>query len=180
MNKNTNNGFGLADAIVSLSLLAGIITYGVYFSSMRLNTVRSSNLIRSINKEIERDIERLKLDLWSYYYDKETGSYIIPQGQCDSFLGLITFMPSWSLDSNSIGDPIQSWRPGPERGKIFTGKNVLISREIILDVTLGPFDLSTNYAVATVNYRAQWGEKNEHWLSIDLAPEAHSWCEQNI
>ena len=51
------NGFGLVDGIISLSLLAGIITYGVYFSTLRLGTVHYSNLIRSINKEIERDIE---------------------------------------------------------------------------------------------------------------------------
>ena len=59
------NGFGMVDSILSISLLAGVITYGIYFSSLRLGTVHSSNLIRSINKEIERDIERLKLDLWS-------------------------------------------------------------------------------------------------------------------
>ena len=49
-------GFGLVDAILSITLLSGIITYGVYFSSLRLGTVHSSNLIRSVNKEIERDI----------------------------------------------------------------------------------------------------------------------------
>ena len=70
-----NNGFGLVDAILSLTLLAGIITYGVYFSSLRLSTVHSSNLIRSVNKEIERDIERLKLDLWSLFYNKDEGKY---------------------------------------------------------------------------------------------------------
>ena len=31
------NGFGLVDSILSLTLLAGIITYGVYFSSLRLS-----------------------------------------------------------------------------------------------------------------------------------------------
>ena len=67
--KYVKNGFGLVDSILSLSLLAGVITYGVYFSSLRLSTVHSSNLIRSINKEIERDIERLKLDLWTMSYD---------------------------------------------------------------------------------------------------------------
>ena len=68
--KSNNNGFGLVDSILSLTLLAGIITYGVYFSSLRLSMVHSSNLIRSVNKEIERDIERLKLDLWSLFYNK--------------------------------------------------------------------------------------------------------------
>ena len=64
-NRFNSNGFGLVDAILSLSLLAGIITYGVYFSSLRLSTVHSSNLIRSVNKEIERDIERLKIFLFA-------------------------------------------------------------------------------------------------------------------
>ena len=39
INSREDNGFGIADAILSLTLLAGIITYGVYFSSVRLNTV---------------------------------------------------------------------------------------------------------------------------------------------
>ena len=73
--KSYINGFGLVDSILSLSLLAGIITYGVYFSSLRLSTVHSSNLIRSVNKEIERDIERLKLDLWGLLYNKTEGIY---------------------------------------------------------------------------------------------------------
>ena len=30
------NGFGLVDAIVGLTLLFGVITYGIYFSSVRL------------------------------------------------------------------------------------------------------------------------------------------------
>ena len=74
-NRFYNYGFGLVDAILSLTLLAGIITYGVYFSSLRLSTVYSSNLIRSVNKEIERDIERLKLDLWSLFYNENEGKY---------------------------------------------------------------------------------------------------------
>ena len=40
------NGFGLVDGIISLSLLAGIITYGVYFSTLRLGTIHYSNLIQ--------------------------------------------------------------------------------------------------------------------------------------
>ena len=31
-----DDGFGLVDAILSLTLLAGIITYGFYFSSLRI------------------------------------------------------------------------------------------------------------------------------------------------
>ena len=75
INIQANCGFGLVDAIVSMTLLVGVITYGIYFASIRLNTVYDSNLTRSINKEIERDIERLKADLWSIYFDEKKGEY---------------------------------------------------------------------------------------------------------
>ena len=73
---NKDSGFGLVDAIVSMSLLIGVITYGIYFSAARLNTVYNSNLTRSINKEIERDIERLKSDFWSMGFDKYDSQYL--------------------------------------------------------------------------------------------------------
>ena len=80
--KMKSNGFGLVDGILSISLLAGVITYGIYFSSLRLGTVHSSNLIRSVNKEIERDIERLKLDLWSVFYNQNEGKYELTDFEC--------------------------------------------------------------------------------------------------
>ena len=113
--KPHNNGFGLVDAILSLTLLAGIITYGVYFSSLRLSTVHSSNLIRSINKEIERDIERLKLDLWSLFYNKEEGKYQFTDDECSDIALNIINLPSWNTKSNTKGEFSQSWRPGEER-----------------------------------------------------------------
>ena len=177
MIKTTRNGFGLTDAIVSLSLLAGVITYGTYFSSIRLNTVHSSNLIRSINKEIERDIERLKLDLWNLNYDKDIGKYIFEEYECSNpSEGSVVNLPSWIKSNNSVLE-IQSWRPGAERSKIFTGKKVLITREIMMIRTLGDPYASDG---AIINYRAEWGGKNEHWLSIEFVPEFYSWCEQNI
>ena len=69
-NINDNYGFGLVDAIVSLALLSGVITYGIYFSSLRLSTVYNSNLTTAINKEIERDIERLKSDFWGLFFEE--------------------------------------------------------------------------------------------------------------
>ena len=35
-----------------------------------------------------------------------------------------------STDSNSSGQIIQSWRPGPERSKVFSGMKVLITRQL--------------------------------------------------
>ena len=117
-NINENEGFGLVDAILSITLLAGIISYGLYFSSLRLNTVHSSNLIRSINKEIERDLERLKRDLWSLNYDKNSGKYLLSSNECNDFIEDIIDLQSWQTDSNSSGQVSQSWRPGPERREV--------------------------------------------------------------
>ena len=171
-----NNGFGLIDAILSLTLLAGIITSGVYFSSLRLSTVYSSNLIRSVNKEIERDIERLKSDLWSLFYNKTSGRYEFSDNECSNFSSNIINLPSWDTNSNTIGELKQSWRPGGERSKVFSGKKVLITRE--LSVVPPIDDQSLNKSIGTINYRVEWGIKNKHWLSIDLGPEAHSWCKE--
>ena len=176
--KSYNNGFGLVDAILSLSLLAGIITYGVYFSSLRLSTVHSSNLIRSVNKEIERDIERLKLDLWSLFYNKTEGKYNLSDAECTDFTSSIIALPSWNTQSNTIGNMSQSWRPGEERSKVFSGNKVLITRELSISPPID--DQSLNSSIATLNYRVEWGLENKHWLSIDLGTEAHSWCEQII
>lgn len=172
------NGFGMVDGILSISLLAGVITYGIYFSSLRLNTVHSSNLIRSISKEIERDIERLKLDLWSMSYDKNSGEYTSSNETCSDFSEEIINLPSWVVDSSSENEMIQSWRPGQERSKVFSGGKVLITRELNISAPIN--NESLNNSIATLNYRVQWGENNKHWLSIVLTPEAHSWCEQII
>ena len=176
--KSYNNGFGLVDAILSLSLLAGIITYGVYFSSLRLSTVHSSNLIRSVNKEIERDIERLKLDLWSLFYNKTEGKYNLSDAECTDFTSSIIALPSWNTQSNTIGNMSQSWSPGEERSKVFSGNKVLITRELSISPPID--DQSLNNSIATLNYRVEWGLENKHWLSIDLGAEAHSWCKQFI
>ena len=173
-----NNGFGIVDAILSLSLLAGVITYGIYFSSLRLGTVYSSNLIRSINKEIERDIERLKLDLWSMSYDKIQGKYVLTKDECADISDKIINLPSWRINLNNENEMIQSWRPGKERSKVFSGNKVLITRELNVYAPLE--NQSLNNSIASLSYSASWGENDKHWLSINMTPEAHSWCEQNI
>ena len=177
-NRFYNYGFGLVDAILSLTLLAGIITYGVYFSSLRLSTVYSSNLIRSVNKEIERDLERLKLDLWSLFYNQNEGKYELSDIECSDLASNIINLPSWNTQSNTLGNVSQSWRPGEERSKVFSGNKVLITRELSISSPID--DESLNTSIGTINYRVEWGLENKHWLSIDLGAEAHSWCEQII
>ena len=176
--KSNNNGFGLVDSILSLTLLAGIITYGVYFSSLRLSMVHSSNLIRSVNKEIERDIERLKLDLWSLFYNKEEGKYEFSDYECSDIALNIINLPSWNTQTDTTGQLSQSWRPGEERSKVFSGNKVLITRELLVSPPVN--DQTLNNSIGTLNYRVEWGLENKHWLSIDLGAEAHSWCKQMI
>ena len=177
-NRFYNYGFGLVDAILSLSLLAGIITYGIYFSTLRLSTVYSSNLIRSVNKEIERDIERLKLDLWSLFYNQSEGNYELTNLECSDLASNIINLPSWNTQSYTEDNYSQSWRPGEERSKVFSGNKVLITRELSISSPID--DQSLNTSIGTLNYRVEWGLENKHWLSIDLGAEAHSWCEQMI
>ena len=177
-NRINNNGFGLVDAILSITLLSGIITYGVYFSSLRLSTVHSSNLIRSVNKEIERDLERLKLDLWSLFYNQNEGKYELSDLECSDLAANIINLPSWNTQGNTSGQISQSWRPGEERSKVFSGNKVLITRELSISPPID--DESLNNSIGTINYRVEWGVENKHWLSIDLGAEAHGWCEQII
>tara|TARA_Y100001968_G_C19453624_1_gene770533 strand:- start:9644 stop:10303 length:660 start_codon:yes stop_codon:yes gene_type:complete len=203
-----NNGFGLVDAIVSMSLLLGVITYGIYFSSIRLSTVYNSNLTRSINKEIQRDIERLKSDFWCMYFEGSEdciqekpnptcdGGYCFRNGNkltrstlemqesirglplCSDLAIEILNLNSWNVEESPSNSMIQSWKPGPMRSKVFTGQTVTITRELTIKSPLDNQFL--DQSIASIDYRVQWEGKNTHWLSIYLAPEAHSWCDQVI
>ena len=184
---NSNQGFGLVDAIVSMTLLTGVITYGIYFSSIRLSTVFRSNLSTSINKEIERDIERLKSDFWGLYFEESEnclGRYCSSDGKplslniCSDFTQDIVGLQSWNVEEKSSNMKIQSWIPGPEKSKVFSGEAVKISRELIIKSPLENENL--NKTIASISYRVEWAENNIHWLSISLTPEAHSWCENII
>ena len=180
-------GFGLVDAIVSMSLLTGVITYGIYFSSLRLSTVYNTNITNSINKEIERDIERLKLDFWGMYFEESEsckGEYCLEDGNrlssnlCKDFTQDIIDLKSWNIQEKSSNLTLQSWKPGKKRSKIFTGEPVTISRELLISSPLD--EPLLNKTIASISYRVIWSDKNIHWLSILMSPEAHSWCENTI
>ena len=180
----TKNGFGLIDAIVGLTLLSGVITYGIYFSSLRLSTVYKSNLTSAINKEIQRDIEKLKYDFWELFFENKNaciGQYCIdgeplPSSLCSDFTSEIVKLDSWDIDGNE--STLQSWKPGSERSKVFTGENVTISREVIVTSPLEEDYL--NKTIASIHYSVQMPSENIHWLSISMSPEALSWCRHLI
>tara|TARA_Y100000589_G_scaffold280610_1_gene277093 strand:- start:341 stop:880 length:540 start_codon:yes stop_codon:yes gene_type:complete len=174
-NQIRRNGFGIAESIVSISLLFGIIIYSVYFSSLRFSNIYRSNLIRSINKEIERDIEKLKLAFWSIDYDQTSKSYKNDISYCNDFTEKIINLENWNIDPNTKNIYEQTWIPGPERSKIFKGENIKISR--VLNINYPKNIYSLNKSIASINYRVQLENKNLYWLSIELIPESHSWCQ---
>ena len=183
-NNMIQDGFGLVDAIVSILLLGGVITYGLYFSTQRLNTVYQSTLIGAVNKEIQRDIERLKLELWSMNFDSN-GTYQLAEEDCLDITDKIISIAGWKIVStrpypssppppSDDNDMVQYWWPDSTRSKIFKGRKVLIVRE--LEVQQPSQRISMDNSIASVGYRVQWADKNIHWLSIFLSSEAHGWC----
>ena len=182
---NFLNGFGLVDSIVSISLLGIVISYSIYFITKRLNILYSTNIYRSINKEIKRDIDLLKSDLWSMGLNRDQKKYVLDKDYCLDLTNKITNLPNWVINESKpnekspiaplfVDKKIQYWWPDETRGKIFKGRSVLIVRELKVKSFKENNNLDKN--IFDISYRVKFNDKNLHWLSIDLGSEAHSWC----
>ena len=143
LKKNYSSGFGLVDSIVSISLLGIVLSYSIYFVTKRMDLLFSSNINRSINKEIKRDIDLLRSDMWAMGLDTTKKKYLIEQNSCIDISGKILELPNWDINAtrpglNSPAPPsgdderIQYWWPDQEKGKIFKGRGVLIVRELVV------------------------------------------------
>ena len=185
LKKNNSSGFGLVDSIVSISLLGIVLSYSIYFVTKRMDLLFRSNIKRSINKEIKRDIDLLRSDMWSMALDTTKKKYLIDQNSCIDISGKILSLPNWDINVtrpglNSPAPPsgdderIQYWWPDQEKGKIFKGRGVLIVRELVVKSFNKNNNLDQN--ISNINYRVKWNDNNLHWISIDLGVEAHSWC----
>ena len=181
-NSYLEKGIGLVESILSVAMLGILITYSIYFASKRANMTHKSNIIRAINKEIHRDIERLKSDLWSIYYDKNTKGYNNKTNkgsiECFDVKGTITKLDNWKRGNNSKTNLIQSWYPSKSANKVFTGGTVKVTRQLVTTKPLNINYAGINKSIANITYKVEWGENNIQWLSIDLGSEAHSWCPQ--
>ncbi len=185
LEKKYSLGFGLVDSIVSISLLGIVLSYSIYFVTKRMDLLFSSNIYRSINKEIKRDIDLLKSDLWAMGLDTAKKKYIFEENYCIDISGKILGLPNWKIRETRPGtnSPIppsgdnertQYWWPDQEKGKIFKGRGVLIVRELVVKSFNKNNNLDQN--ISNINYRVKWNNNNIHWISIDLGAEAHSWC----
>ncbi len=175
-------GFGLVDSILSIMMLGTLLTYSVYFASKRAGVTSKSNITRAINKEIHRDIERLKSDLWNIYYDRNSKGYNnkTSNGKIDCYdmKATITKLDNWRRGNNSKSNLIQSWTPSKSSNKVFTGVPVKITRQLITSRPLNITYTGINKSIANITYRVEWGGNNIQWLSVALGSEAHSWCPQ--
>ena len=183
--RNSSFGFGLVDSIVSISLLGIVVSYSIYFATKRMDILFSSNLNRSINKEIKRDIDLLRSDFWAMGLNTSEKKYLIDDNSCMDIEAQIIGLPNWDINQtrpnlNSPAPPfgsnekIQYWWPDQEKGKIFKGRGFLIVRELIVKSFKENSNLDKN--ISNINYRVKWNDNNVHWMSIDLGTEAHSWC----
>ena len=182
---NYSSGFGLVDSIVSISLLGIVVSYSIYFATKRMDLLFSSNINRSINKEIKRDIDLLRSDMWAMGLNTTEKKYFIEEKSCIDISGKILGLPNWDINETrpNLDSPappgnndqrIQYWWPDKEKGKVFKGRGVLIVREL----TVKSFKENKNLdqTISNINYRVKWNDNNVHWISIDLGTEAHSWC----
>ena len=185
LNKIYSSGFGLVDSIVSISLLGIVLSFSIYFVTKRMDLLFSSNITRSINKEIKRDIDLLRSDMWAMGIDTSKKKYSFEGNSCIDISKKILGLPNWDINGirpgiNSPAPPtpdderIQYWWPDEEKGKVFKGRGVLIVRE--LDVKSFNKNNNLDQNISNINYRVKWKNNNVHWLSIDLGAEAHSWC----
>ena len=182
---NYSSGFGLVDSIVSISLLGIVVSYSIYFATKRMDLLFSSNINRSINKEIKRDIDLLRSDMWAMGLNTTEKKYFIEEKSCIDISGKILGLPNWDINETrpNLDSPappgnndqrIQYWWPDKEKGKVFKGRGVLIVREL----TVKSFKENKNLdqTISNINYRVKWNDNNVHWISIDLGTEAHGWC----
>ena len=180
-----SSGFGLVDSIVSILLLGIVLSYSIYFVTKRTDLLFSSNITRSINKEIKRDIDLLRSDMWAMGLDTTKKKYFIEENSCIDISEKILGLPNWDTNAtrpglNSPAPPssddkrIQYWWPDQDKGKIFKGRGVLIVRELVVKSFKKNNNLDQN--ISNINYRVKWNDNNFHWISIDLGVEAHSWC----
>ncbi len=179
------DAFGLAESIISILLLTFLVTYSLYFISIRQSIMYKANLNNAINDEIRRDIEKLKLELWNEHYKPmknqepayyETGTTSLPSAYCYNIINTFNKLPSskyrtWIPGSNSNSNT------GQIRNKVFRGSPVRITRNV---TSKRPLNLGSSRtidrSVIEVVYQVQKGNENIQWTSIDLTSEAHSWC----
>ena len=180
-----NAGFGLVENILSGALLIILVTFSMYFISLRQKTIFNTNLINAINDEIKRDIEILKSELKTYKLTEN------PERDISIFQNDFINCNEDILDSvkNLEGWYPEQWNPGSNKNsrdgqiknKIFKGSNVEIKRTLNkVNPLVNEFeDENLDSSIAKIQYLVKTDKNKDTWkiwTNILLSNELKSYC----
>ncbi len=180
--KNESLGYGLVDSIISLALMSGLISYSIYFASVRMDVAYRANTTSAINNEIARDLERLKADIWSTNYNKKERRYDTNLKDhtmdCNDITKSLLSLNNWNKPNSNIEKnyKIQSWYPESNANNIYRGNRIKISRELTAIRPINIKDNGINKSVANIEYSVTMNGIKRKWLNINLGAEVHAWC----
>ena len=178
-------GFGLIENILSGALLIILVTFSMYFISLRQKTIFNTNLTNAINDEIKRDIEILKSELKTYKLTENSEKDIsifqndfinCNEDIVDSVKNLEGWYPEqWNPGSN------KNSRDGQIKNKIFKGSNVEIRRTLNkVNPLINEFeDENLDSSIAKIQYLVKTDKNKDTWkiwTNILLSNELKSYC----
>lgn len=178
-------GFGLIENILSGALLIILVTFSMYFISLRQKTIFNTNLTNAINDEIKRDIEILKSELKTYKLtensEKDISIFQNDFINCnEDILDSVQNLEGWYPEQWNPGSNKNS-RDGQIKNKIFKGSNVEIRRTLkkinplineVEDENLDSSIAKIQYLVKTDKNKDTW----KIWTNILLSNELKSYC----
>ena len=180
-----NAGFALTENILSGSLLIILVTFSMYFISLRQKTIFNTNLTNAINDEIKRDIEILKSELKNYKLtenpEKDMSIFQNDYINCnEDILDSVQNLEGWYPEQWNPGSNKNS-RDGQIKNKIFKGSNVEIRRTLNkVNPLINEFeDENLDSSIAKIQYLVKTDKNKdtwEIWTNILLSNELKSYC----
>ena len=178
-------GFGLIENILSGSLLIILVTFSMYFISLRQKTIFNTNLTNAINDEIKRDIEILKSELKTYKLtenpEKDISIFQNDFINCnEDILDSVKNLEGWYPEQWNPGSNKNS-RDGQIKNKIFKGSNVEIRRTLNkVNPLINEFeDENLDSSIAKIQYLVKTDKNKDTWkiwTNILLSNELKSYC----
>ena len=178
-------GFGLIENILSGALLIILVTFSMYFISLRQKTIFNTNLTNAINDEIKRDIEILKSELKTYKLtenpEKDISIFQNDFINCnEDILDSVRNLEGWYPEQWNPGSNKNS-RDGQIKNKIFKGSNVEIRRTLNkVNPLINEFeDENLDSSIAKIQYLVKTDKNKDTWkiwTNILLSNELKSYC----
>ena len=180
-----SDGFGLIENILSGALLIILVTFSMYFISLRQKTIFNTNLTNAINDEIKRDIEILKSELKTYKLtenpEKDISIFQNDFINCnEDILDSVKNLEGWYPEQWNPGSNKNS-RDGQIKNKIFKGSNVEIRRTLNkVNPLINEFeDENLDSSIAKIQYLVKTDKNKDTWkiwTNILLSNELKSYC----